>query len=50
MIIKWLGNHPTVVIASVVSIALCIIAAMAFGYSLAWLPPLLGRLFSALGW
>lgn len=50
MIIKWFGNHPIVVISFVVSIALCIIAAMAFGYSLAWLPPLLGRLFSALGW
>lgn len=40
----WLGRHPNVVIAIIVSLTVALVAAMYFGYNLAWIPALLTRL------
>ncbi|MFN8493132.1 MAG: hypothetical protein U0350_36350 [Caldilineaceae bacterium] len=37
----WLGQQPRVVIALIVAITVLLVAAMVFGYDLAWIPALL---------
>lgn len=43
-VVKWAGDHPSVVIALIASVAIVLIAAMAFHYDLSWIPALLQRL------
>lgn len=39
----WLGRHPNVVITIIVALTVALVAAMYFGYDLAWIPALLRR-------
>ena len=41
----WLGKHPNVVIVLIASLTVALVAAMYFGYNLAWIPALLFRAF-----
>lgn len=39
----WLGRHPNVVITIIVALTVALVAAMYFGYDLAWIPALFTR-------
>ncbi len=43
----WLGKHPNVVIALIVSLTVALVAAMYFSYDLSWIPDILRSL---VGW
>ena len=46
-VVKWAGDHPSVVIAAIAALTVALVAAMYFGYDLSWIPALLQRL---VGW
>lgn len=41
----WLGKHPNIVLAMIAALTVLLLAAMAFGLDLSWMPAIFLHLF-----